>query len=76
MWNSAFKSRTGRYVGGSPKQRLCKLCSSDVHIENELYFLLLCPYYTDIRNQFLDDKLAKEYVLQLSDGDKNDVFVT
>ena len=47
-----LRIETGRFVGESPDERLCKLCIGPA-IEDEKHFLLNCPFYNVIRNQLL-----------------------
>ena len=47
-----LRIETGRFVGESPDERLCKLCNGPA-IEDEKHFLLNCPFFNDIRNQLL-----------------------
>ena len=38
----------GRYIGISKDQRVCKCCNAR-SIESEFHFLLVCPFYSDLR---------------------------
>jgi hypothetical protein len=51
---SAHKLRikTGRYDDTPRQSRLCTCCNSN-QIEEEYHFLLVCPYYRDIRIKYL-----------------------
>lgn len=42
---------TGKYSNIPLDRRLCPLCTSD--IEDEYHFILKCPYYCHLREQFL-----------------------
>ena len=44
----------GRYTNIVKESRFCPYCKNI--IENELHFLLVCPLYKDIREQFIDTK--------------------
>lgn len=46
-----LRIETGRYIGESPEECLCKLCNGTA-IEDEKHFLLNCSFYNDIRNQY------------------------
>ena len=46
-----LRIETGRFVGESPDERLCKLCNGPA-IEDEKHFLLNCSFFNDIRNHF------------------------
>jgi hypothetical protein len=43
---------TGRYTGVDRHLRVCLKCSMSV-VENEYHFLLVCPYYFEIRCTYL-----------------------
>ena len=43
----------GRYDDNARNRRLCKFCNLNV-IENEYHFLLVCPFYMDIRRQYFN----------------------
>jgi hypothetical protein len=43
---------TGRYTGVDRHLRVCAKCNMSV-IENEYHFLLVCPYYSDLRSTHL-----------------------
>lgn len=42
----------GRYENLSRNERACKYCNSGL-IENEYHFLLVCPYYRELRQKYL-----------------------
>ena len=42
----------GRYENLSKNERLCKYCSSQL-VESEYHFLLVCPYYRNLRQKYL-----------------------
>ena len=50
---------TGRYAGTDEEDRLCYLCDLR-EIENEVHFVLYCPFYDHIR-QSLFSKIDKQY---------------
>ena len=43
----------GKYTKLSREKRICKLCSSDEHIGDELDFLLSCPKHKSRWEEFL-----------------------
>lgn len=49
---------TGRYYDIPREERLCKLCSMQ-QVETEFHFLLVCPFYTDIRRKYLSSYYCK-----------------
>ena len=42
----------GKYRNIDRNQRFCKKCNTNV-IENEFYFVLVCPFYSQLRNECL-----------------------
>ena len=42
----------GRHLNINREQRICNKCNMKV-IENEYHFLLVCPFYTNIRKTYL-----------------------
>ena len=44
---------TGRYTGTELDQRLCEYCELG-EVEDELHFLLYCPFYHDLRKTLFD----------------------
>lgn len=46
----------GRYVGEPPNERLCSLCTQEV-INDELHFVLDCPFYNQYRTEILGEQL-------------------
>ena len=48
---------TGRFMGMEEEDRICHLCDLQ-EIENEIHFILYCPFYHSIR-QNLFDKVDK-----------------
>lgn len=42
----------GRYRNVPRANRLCRKCNSN-HIESEYHFVLVCPYYTELRRSFI-----------------------
>ena len=44
--------KTGRYIGIIREDRTCHKCNL-VMIENEYHFILQCPFYINIRRQYL-----------------------
>lgn len=48
----SLKIESGRYENISRENRTCNKCSMNV-IENEFHFLLVCPFYREIRKRFL-----------------------
>ena len=45
----------GRYQNIPRRNRICKLCNTNV-IENEYHFLLCCDFYDDIRKSYIPSK--------------------
>ena len=43
---------TGRYTGVIREDRICHKCNLGV-IEDEYHFILQCPFYTNIRRQYI-----------------------
>ncbi len=43
---------TGRFVNIDREDRICMYCRQGA-IENEYHFLLICPFYSDIRAKYL-----------------------
>ena len=43
---------TGRYDDTARNQRICQFCNMG-KVEDEYHFLLVCPYYRDLRRNFL-----------------------
>ena len=43
---------TGRYDDTARNQRICQFCNMG-KVEDEYHFLLVCPYYRDLRRKFL-----------------------
>ena len=44
----------GRHIGLDRDQRYCFNC--DNVVENEYHFLLICPFYNDIRSTYINRK--------------------
>ena len=44
----------GRFNNISRKEHLCKMCGTEV--EDEYHFVLKCPMYTDLREQYIPRK--------------------
>lgn len=42
----------GRYTGMDRHERICIKCNMNI-IEDEYHFLLVCPYYTNLRRKYL-----------------------
>ncbi len=64
-----LRIETGRYVGESPDERLCRFSDSQ-NVENEVHFLLNCSLYTDIRNECFSDQFNTEHFRNLSDTEQ------
>ena len=41
----------GRYKNLPRNERICKFCNSQ-SVESEYHFLLVCPYYAELRNKY------------------------
>ena len=50
----SLEIHTGRYSSTVREQRYCKLCNSN-EVEDELHFILKCPYFSTIRNRYTDN---------------------
>ena len=50
---------TGRFLYIPLEFRLCKFCNHDV-LEDEMHFLLNCPFYADLRNNLILKAIEKE----------------
>ena len=63
-----IRIETGRYIGETPEQRLCRFCDMQT-VEDERHFLLHCGLYTHIReNVFHDILLNDAFVNNNSEG--------
>ena len=49
----------GRYHNTSEDDRLCEMCDLN-EIENEVHFILYCPYYDDLRTAWFQRVLNKD----------------
>ncbi|MCG7878763.1 MAG: hypothetical protein N0C90_20900, partial [Candidatus Thiodiazotropha endolucinida] len=49
--NHRLPIETGRWTSTPLKERLCKLCNSDVG--DEFHYVMQCKYFSDIRRKFL-----------------------
>ena len=43
---------TGRHTGTERSMRNCVLCNMNV-VESEFHFMLVCPFYSELRNKYL-----------------------
>ena len=43
---------TGRHTGTERNMRKCVLCNMNV-VESEFHFMLVCPFYSELRNKYL-----------------------
>ena len=43
---------TGQHTGTERSMRKCVLCNINV-VESEFHFMLVCPFYSELRNQYL-----------------------
>lgn len=57
-----LRIETGRYVGEPPNERLCTLCTQQ-ETENELHFVLGCPFYNQYRTEILGEQLLSPALL-------------
>lgn len=57
-----LRIETGRYVGEPPNERLCTLCTQQ-ETENELHFVLDCPFYNQYRTEILGEQLLSPALL-------------
>lgn len=64
-----IRVETGRYIGETLEQRLCKLCSEGV-IEDETHFVVKCNFYNVIRHDYLSDIISNESYARMSDSDR------
>ena len=72
--NHKLAIETGRYVRPYKKleERICPICKKDV--EDEIYFLTLCPAYQEKRST-LFEYLNKEYTISVNRMEPDDVFL-
>lgn len=56
----------GRYDGTLLENRICQICDNTgkTVIEDEYHFLLCCPFYTDLRNIYIDESYWKPATFQ------------
>jgi hypothetical protein len=54
-----------------PQDRLCKLCNLNA-VEDEFHFMMICPFYSDLRSKLLTDINEISDVDNLSD---NEIFL-
>ena len=64
-----LRVETGRYVGETPEQRLCKLCNTG-SVEDELHFVMNCSLYQDTRHNYLSEILLSDQYVDMRDCDK------
>jgi hypothetical protein len=64
-----LRVETGRYVGESPEQRLCKLCNSGL-VEDETHFLVECALYSNTRSVIFGNILNCDEFIRKSNKDK------
>ena len=66
----------GRHVPSNlrlpPEERLCNKCDLQI-CENEFHFILVCPFYKDLRSKLL--KELKERFYMLSEYDVSQTYV-
>ena len=46
-----LRANTGRFESIPFNERICQVCNSD--IETEFHFLLICPYFDHLRQEFI-----------------------
>ena len=54
--NHHLAIETDRYIGTSKNERFCKFCKTEENldiVEDEIHFLLVCPQFTNLRNNYL-----------------------
>lgn len=49
-----------------PQNRLCKLCNLNA-VEDEFHFMMICPYYADLRSKLFSDIKDFSGIINLSD---------
>ena len=64
-----IRLETGRYVGESIEDRICKLCNHET-VESEYHFLMNCPRYDDLRSNIFQDILDENEFCSLGENDK------
>ena len=69
-----LRIETGRYIGESREQRLCKMCQSN-SVEDETHFLIKCDFYIDIRNDIFLEQLNDSTFNVLSDQEKLSLLI-
>ena len=60
---------TGRYIGETPEQRLCRFCNTQ-SVEDEKHFLLHCGLYNNIREIVFQDILHTDIFINFSSDEK------
>ena len=53
MSSHMLKVETGRHINVPLNERKCELCNKN-DIEDEYHFILICPFYDDIRKKYID----------------------
>ncbi len=64
-----LRLETGRYVGETPEQRLCRFCT-DQSVEDERHFLLTCSMYSNIRDDIFHELLQDEHFINSTSDQK------
>ena len=57
--NNNLEIETGRHENLEVNGRLCKLCASVnmLNVEDEYHVLMVCPFYQDLRNVYIENQL-------------------
>jgi hypothetical protein len=50
IYSHRLRLETGRYVGLERDNRICEKCHMNV-VENEIHFVIECPFYKEKKNQ-------------------------
>ena len=64
-----IRIETGRYIGETPEQRLCRFCNMQ-SVEDEKHFLLHCGLYNNIRENVFQDILHTDIFINLNSDEK------
>ena len=71
---------TGRHKAVAKEERICLLCRKNhiYVIEDEFHFLMICPFYSELREKYLDKKYyifpTKEKMINLIKSEKPEVL--
>ena len=69
-----LKIETGRFIGLKPEERICEFCDLQV-TEDELHFLCVCDYYSDLRTTLYKNVADKFPIFTTFDTQEKFVFL-